>query len=85
MVFVCSSRIYYGIYVAIYHEICHVGKILKNVMVSRNLRQAHLLEVGLMQHPGDHETLSKVRHVGLHVRLFIHEVFFGPLGLHLRM
>ena len=36
-------------------------------MVTRNLRQAHLLEVGLMKIPGDHETLSTVRHVGLHV------------------
>ena len=36
-------------------------------MVSRNLRQAHLLEVGLMEIPGNHETLSIIRHVGLHV------------------
>ena len=36
-------------------------------MVSQNLRQAHLLEVGLTKIPGDHETLSIVRHVGLHV------------------
>ena len=53
-------------------------------MVSRNLRQAHFLEVGLKKIMGDHETLSIVRHVGLY-RLFIHEVFFGPLGLHLRV
>ena len=32
-------------------------------MVSRNLRQAHLLEVGLMKIPGDHEILSIVCHV----------------------
>jgi hypothetical protein len=31
------------------------------------LRQAHLLEVGLTQIPGDHETLSIVRHVRLQV------------------
>ena len=36
-------------------------------MVSRNLRQAHLLEVALMKIPGDHETLSIIRHVELHV------------------
>ena len=34
-------------------------------MVFRNLRRAHLLEVGLTKFPGDHETLSIVRHVGL--------------------
>ena len=36
-------------------------------MVSRNLYQAHLLEVGLMKNLGDYETLSIVHHVGLHV------------------
>ena len=36
-------------------------------MVSRNLRQAHLLEVGLTKIPRGHETLSIVRHVGVHV------------------
>jgi hypothetical protein len=37
-------------------------------MVSHNLRQAHhLLEVGMTKNLKDHETLSKVRHVGLHV------------------
>ena len=36
-------------------------------MVSLNLCQAHLLEVGMTKIPGDHETLSIVRHVGLHV------------------
>ena len=36
-------------------------------MVSRNLRQAHILEVGLTKIPGDLETLSIVRHVGLHI------------------
>ena len=34
---------------------------------------------------GDHETLSIVHHVWLHVDFSIHEVFFGPLGLHLRV
>ena len=33
-------------------------------MVSRNLCQAHLLEVGVTKIPGDHETLSMVCHVG---------------------
>jgi hypothetical protein len=32
-------------------------------MVSRNFRQAHLLEVGLTQIPIDHAPLSIVRHV----------------------
>ena len=36
-------------------------------MVSRNFRQPHLLKVGLMEVSGDHETLSVVRQVGLHV------------------
>ena len=36
-------------------------------MVSRNLRQAHLLEVGLTQIPVDHAPLSTTSHVGLHV------------------
>jgi hypothetical protein len=39
----------------------------KKVVVSQNLHQAHLLEVGLTKVPGDHETLSIVCHVGLHV------------------
>ena len=36
-----------------------LGKILRKVMVSWSLHQAHVLEV--------HETLSIVRHIGLHV------------------
>ena len=56
-------RIYFGIYL----EISLAEKYIKKIMVSRNLRQAHLLEVGLTKIPGDHETLSIVRHVGLHV------------------
>ena len=42
-------------------------KLLKKVMVSWNLIQAHLMEVRLTKIQGDHETLSIVRHVGLHV------------------
>ena len=42
-------------------------KYFEKVMVSWNLCQAHLLEVGLTKSLGDHETLSIVRHVGLHV------------------
>ena len=38
-------------------------KKVKKRMVSRNLRQAHPLEVGVTKIPGDHETLSIVRHV----------------------
>ena len=40
---------------------------IKKVTVSHNLCQVHLLEVGLTKISGDHETLSIVRHVGLHV------------------
>ena len=58
---------YFGTRYEIYPEICLVEKYLKKIMVSRNLRQAHLLEVGLARIPGDHETLFIVRHVGLHV------------------
>ena len=36
-------------------------------MVSRNLFQAHLLEVGLTQIPVDHAPLSTTNHVGFHV------------------
>ena len=53
----------------IYPEIYLAKKIFKKILVSRNFRQAHLLEVGLTKIPGDHETLSLVRHVGLHVDL----------------
>ena len=42
-------------------------KILKKVMVSHNFCQAHLLEVGLTQILGDHETLFIISHIGLHV------------------
>ena len=51
----------------IYLEMYPAGNTSKKVTVSRNLRQAHLLEVSLKKIMGDHETLSKVRHVGLHV------------------
>ena len=47
-------------------------------MVSRNLRQTHLLEVRQTKIPGDHETLSIVRHVGLHVDF---SSMKSPLGL----
>ena len=36
-------------------------------MISKNLHQAHLLEVGQTKIPGDNETLSTVHHAGLHV------------------
>jgi hypothetical protein len=44
-----------------------LGKNKIKITVSRNLRQAHLQKVGLTQISGDHETLSIVCHVGLHV------------------
>ena len=43
------------------------GKYIKKEKVSGNFCKVHLLEVGLTKIPGDHETLSIVRHVGLHV------------------
>ena len=52
---------------AVCPEICPAGKILKKFMVSQNLCQAHLLEVGLTQIPVDHAPLSTTSHVGLHV------------------
>ncbi len=58
----------YGIFLGTCHEIYPTEeKNTNKIMVSRNLHQAHLLEVGLTKIPGDHETLSIVRHVGLHV------------------
>ena len=42
-------------------------KNVKKIMVSRNLCQAHLLEVLMTKILGDHKTLSIVRHVGLRV------------------
>ena len=62
-----SPGIYHGICFGICPEICHVGKNIKKIMVSRNFRQTHLLEVGLTQIPIDHAPLSIVGHVGLHV------------------
>ena len=48
-------------------KFCLAEKIFKKIMVSQNLRQAHLLEVGLTKIPRDHETLSIVRHIRLRV------------------
>jgi len=70
--------IYFRISLAICLEICHAGKNIKKIMVSRNFRQTHLLEVGLMQILVDHAPLSIVRHVGLHVD-FSSTNFFGGL------
>ena len=89
VVFVCRG-IYHGvcsrICLAICHEIYHVGTKIKKFMVSQILCQAHPLKVSLTKIPRDHEPLSLIHHVGLHVGLSsIHEVFFGPLGLHLRV
>ena len=54
-------------------------------MICRNLHQANLLEVGLMQIMEDHETLSIVSHVRLHVDFSSVDFCFAPLGLHPRM
>ena len=69
MVFVCLG-IYPRIFFGICFEICLAEKNKNKLMVSQILRQAHLLEVGLTKIPGDHETLSIVRHVGLHVDFY---------------
>ena len=42
-------------------------KYITKIMVSRNLPQTHLLEVGLTEIPRHHETVSIIRHGGLHV------------------
>ena len=66
MVFVCP-RIGSGICHAICLEIC-LARI--NILRTHNLLECvscSLLKVGLTKIPGDHETLSIVRHVGLHV------------------
>jgi hypothetical protein len=57
--------------------ICPIGKNIKKIMVSRNLRQAHLLEVGLTQFSVDHAPWSIVRHVGLHVDFSSTNVFWA--------
>ena len=64
--FVCHG-IYFKICYGICPDICLAFNKYKKFMVSQNLRLAHLLEVGLTKIPRDHETLSVVRHVGLHV------------------
>ena len=70
-----SPRICHGIYFGI----CHDGrKNIKKIMVSRNLHEAHLQEVGLTQIPVDRAPLSIVCHVGLHVD-FSSTNFFGVL------
>jgi hypothetical protein len=45
-------------------------------MVSRNLRQAHLLEVGMTQILVDHAPFSITCHVGLHVDFSSTNFFF---------
>ena len=47
-------------------------------MVSQNLRQAHLSEVSLTKKLGDHDTLSTVRLVSLHVD-------FSPMKSYVRL
>ena len=46
---------------------CHAIKDIKKFTVCHNLHHAHLLEGGPTKIPEDHETLSIVRHVRLHV------------------
>jgi hypothetical protein len=44
----------------------------------------YFLEVTPTQIPSSRETLSIVCHVGIHVKLFIHDKFLWALSLHLR-
>jgi hypothetical protein len=60
-------------------------KISKKVMVSRNLRHVHLLEAGLMENSKRPWNVMHSPPCRTPCRLFTHEVFFGPLGLHLRV
>ena len=75
--------VYPGICFEIYHVVCPTRKNIKKIMGSQNLRQAHLLEVGLMHIPVAHALLSTTCHVGLHGDFSSTNFFFGPLGLHL--
>ena len=48
-------------------------------LVCRNLCQAYLQEVGMMQIAKDHETLSMVCHARIHCKLFMHNNFLWAL------
>ena len=50
--------------------------------VYQNLHQAYLLEMGLMQLPTYHKNLFIINCVRP-CRLFVHDNFFGPLGLYM--
>ena len=80
MVFVYPG-ICFGIFPAIYHEICLAEKNIKKKKSRSPGMCIEICDELAMKIPGDHETISIVRHAGLHI--IIHEVFFGPLGLHL--
>ena len=71
-----------GVCLSWYPRISLVRKDIQEVMVSRNLCQAHLLEVGLTKFPRNHESLSIIHHVGLHVDF---SSMKSSLGLHLRV
>ena len=79
MVFV-SPGTCYGICL----EICHIGKYIK-IMVSISLCQAHLLEVDLTKYSERAWNLMHSLPCGTPCRLFLHEVFFQYLDLHLRV
>ena len=52
----------------IYHEICHAEKKSKKKSRSPEICvRRTFLEIGVTKNLGDHETLSIVRHVGLHI------------------
>jgi len=51
-------------------------------VVCQNLRPAYLLRVGLTRIPAHHDILCVVCHCRNPCRLFIHDNFFGSLGLH---
>lgn len=47
-------------------------------IICQNLRQAYLLEVGMMQILTHHETISIISHVGIPCTLSINDNFFAP-------
>ena len=63
----------------------HVGKNIKKIHGLPEIASGPPLGGGLTKIPGDHETLSIIRHVGLHVDFPSMKYSLGPLGLHLHV
>jgi hypothetical protein len=89
VVFVCSG-ICLGICPAICLEIYLGGIFYLKVMVSWNLRHTHFFGGGLLgggpdENSGRPWNLIHSLSCRTSCRLFIHEVIFGPIGLHLHV